>query len=424
MYVEGASDARRAATSFVYNGAGNMTGVEMYEGHLTLAGDNSEPLTNTLLGSYDNSVAGDTDVFFDVDGSGDLSVCAVANCADFNFYITDGIDYRPSDTSAGNLTTGGDFRNEGTFTLDGNTMRVGGNWNNQATSSLGTGSVIFTATTGSYTITDHTNQLDFPQVTFGEGSGSATWALQHPLTVDTDLAIEYGTVDRFAAPTMTVSGDITIGTAGAVLGGGTTTFAGSGVSTWSDASAAGANLGNVVVDGSAKTISVTSDVYANDLTVGANDTLQGGSGNTLHVGGDFTNNGTFTPNTSTLELVNDERGRQIPGGQPTPWYDTDWSSRYPITIQASEIDDNLTDFPVTVDLGDLPSAFWGEVRSDGGDIRVTTGDATTEVAREVSEFDAGSEAGELHFLAPTLSSTTNTTFYIYFGNAAQGDYAI
>lgn len=422
VYVEGSADAKRAVTSFVYNGAGNMTGVEMYEKHFTLAGDNSLPVTNALLDSYDNVVAGNTDVFFNVNGLGELVVCAVANCDDFSLYITDGITYRPNASSAGNIATRG-FLNEGIFTLDGNTMRVGGNWSNQATSSLGTGEIIFTATTGSYTVTDHTNQLTFPTLTFGESSGTATWQLMHPLTVTNDWTVNYGTVDRFLAPQVVVSGDIAIGSGGVLLGSGTTTFAGTGASTWDDDSA-GQNLGNVLIDGTSKTVSVTSDVYANNLFIGANDTLQGGTSNVIHVGGNFTNTGTFTPNTSTIELIDDERGRQTPGVQPEPWYDTDWSSRYPITIQASQIDDDLTDFPVTVSLADLPADFWTEVKNNGGDIRVTTADALTEVAREISAVNIGSETGELYFKAPNLSSTTDTTFYIYFGNTAATDYAV
>ena len=422
VYVEGAADDERAVTSFVYNGAGNMTGVALHEQHLTLAGHNSELVTNSTLSLFDNGETADSDVFFDVNGSGELEVCAVANCDGFSLFITEGVTYRPSDTSAGNIDTGG-FRNEGTFTLDGNTMRVGGDWSNQATSSLGTGDIIFTATTGSHTITDHSDVLSFPTVTFGEGSGTATWQLLHPMIVENDWTVDYGTVDRFLAETIDVEGDIAVGSGGALLGSGTTTFAGAGVRTWSDASS-GQNFGNVVIDGSNKTVSVLSNVAANDISIGANDALQGGSGNVISVGGDFINNGTFTPNFSTVELVDDERGRQTPGIQPTPWYGTDWSSRYPITIAASQIDDDLTDFPVTVVLSDLPSEFWTEVRNNGGDIRMTTADATTEVAREVSGVNIGSETGAVYFNAPTLSSTTDTTFYLYFGNAAATDYAV
>lgn len=108
------------------------------------------------------------------------------------------------------------------------------------------------------------------------------------------------------------------------------------------------------------------------------------------------------------------------------WYSgggESWGQRIKITIDADQVDSNLTDFPVYVDLSDLPVDFHTNVASDGGDIRIATADGETEVPREVVSYDAGSDAGELHFKAPLLSSTTDTVFYIYYGNAAATDYA-
>ena len=96
----------------------------------------------------------------------------------------------------------------------------------------------------------------------------------------------------------------------------------------------------------------------------------------------------------------------------------DWDHYQTITIQASQVDGDLTDYPVYVDLSDLGSAFFSSVRSDGGDIRVTKSDGTTEVAREVVSIDTVAETGELYFLADgTLSSSTNTEFRIYYGKS-------
>jgi|GEM_PF-685645 len=89
--------------------------------------------------------------------------------------------------------------------------------------------------------------------------------------------------------------------------------------------------------------------------------------------------------------------------------------RIPITVQASEVDSTLTDFPIYVDLNNLGPHFFSNVRSDGGDIRVTAADGTTELPREVVSISTGSNAGELHFEAPTVSASANTTFYIYYG---------
>jgi hypothetical protein len=116
---------------------------------------------------------------------------------------------------------------------------------------------------------------------------------------------------------------------------------------------------------------------------------------------------------------NDDGGESGSGS----WYNASWSNRVAVTIQASEVDSTLTDFPVYVDLSDLPAGFHSTVKSDGGDIRVTQSDGTTEVPREVVFYNSATDTGELHFKANSLSSTTNTTFYIYYGNASANDYA-
>lgn len=77
------------------------------------------------------------------------------------------------------------------------------------------------------------------------------------------------------------------------------------------------------------------------------------------------------------------------------WYNASWTYRVSVTVQSSQVDADLTDFPVYVDLSDLPAGFHTNVKSDGGDIRVTKSDGTTEVAREVVFYNATDDTGEL-----------------------------
>ncbi|MCA1807646.1 MAG: DUF2341 domain-containing protein, partial [Actinobacteria bacterium] len=77
-----------------------------------------------------------------------------------------------------------------------------------------------------------------------------------------------------------------------------------------------------------------------------------------------------------------------------------------------------------VDLSDFGSQFFNNVRSDGGDIRITTGDGTTELARELVSIDTASSTGELHFKANEIDAEADTDFYIYYGNTAAVDYAL
>ncbi|MGB2629886.1 MAG: DUF2341 domain-containing protein, partial [Candidatus Omnitrophota bacterium] len=99
------------------------------------------------------------------------------------------------------------------------------------------------------------------------------------------------------------------------------------------------------------------------------------------------------------------------------WYDANWLSRIKITVSSSQVGENLADFPVYVDLSDLGSSFFSTVKTDGSDILVTEIDGTTVLKREVVDIDTTGETGELWFKASSLSSSTDTSFYIYYGNS-------
>lgn len=106
------------------------------------------------------------------------------------------------------------------------------------------------------------------------------------------------------------------------------------------------------------------------------------------------------------------------------WYNTNWTYRKKITVDNTKVSANLTDFPIYVDLSDLGTDFFSNVNIGGGDIRVTKADGVTELARELVSIDTVSLTGELHFKGDALNSTTDTEFYIYYGNAAASDYAV
>jgi len=117
-------------------------------------------------------------------------------------------------------------------------------------------------------------------------------------------------------------------------------------------------------------------------------------------------------------------GSQGAYGHLDPWFDTDWTKRVAITIDATKVPSTQTSFPVYVDLGELPAGFHTNVKSDGCDIRVVESDETTETAFELVDYDAGTDSGELHFMADSISGSTDTTFYIYYGNAGASCYAV
>lgn len=103
------------------------------------------------------------------------------------------------------------------------------------------------------------------------------------------------------------------------------------------------------------------------------------------------------------------------------WYDKSWGYRVKLTVLNGKVDADLTDFPVYVDLSDLPAGFHSNVKTDGSDIRITTSDGVTECPREVVVYDSSGDTGELHFKAPSLANASDTDFYLYYGNANASD---
>lgn len=93
---------------------------------------------------------------------------------------------------------------------------------------------------------------------------------------------------------------------------------------------------------------------------------------------------------------------------PSPaWYNNSWSKRILITPSSTTPD------ALFYELANAPAAFWDNVRSDGGDIRITKSDGTTEVAREISGFDFSGKKGQLW-----IATSSATAFYLYYGNAS------
>lgn len=581
VFVDGAADIDESVAVATYNGVGNITGMELNKRHVTFGSDNFATTTNLALIGYDNT--DDEDIFSTINGSGDLTVCVEVACLDSVLKVKAESAYVPGAGVAAH-----DFVNFGTFAPATNTIRVNGSWNGQGVFLPDTSTIIFSATSSSEVINIAESIYNFHHVTFGETSGTATWALTKPLDISGNLTINHGTLAR-GTSTFNIAGNLSIGANGYTSGLATTTFDGTGSNTWGDAkaSASSSNLGYVVIDGTTKTITLSGNVGAQTVTIGGDDTLNAsGSGYNINVVDTWLNNnsfipqngtvtfvgtstasisrgasafnhlsftgvggnwsfdtptlalngnltiatgtvtlptgtttiagsflntgGTFAHNNGEVRMTSNSGGRSItqsgteflnafydlvftgngswsftesnattsrqlriqsgtvtfPSGQLTvggdllvtgtgvfahnsgevvllvqdsdsvqsrtssfndlrivgaasgSWYDDNWLYRLPVTILASAVDDDLTNFPVYVDLDDLNSHFFSNVESDGSDIRVTQTDGVTEVPIELVSINTGGTAGELYFRANSLSSTTDSTFYIYYGNSA------
>jgi hypothetical protein len=301
VFVSDVPDANEAVAVFKYDGIGDINGVEMFERHLTLSADETATTSIADLSLSDNGLIGDEDVFFDVDIDGDLIVCAVGTCSDANLYVGSGNAFVLA-TSTNKVLITHDLVNDGLMELDGNTVKVSGSWDNNSELSHDSSTIIFTATTGTETIDDAVGTTTFNNITFGETSGTTTWQPQGILDINGDLAVDYGTLDRTGIE-LFVEGAISTAAAGYWSGVETTTFDGAGTTNWSDANPASQDIGYVVIDGAVRTVTVVSNVSASSITVGANDTLNGGGAYDIQISGDFVNTNTFIPSTSRLVVV-------------------------------------------------------------------------------------------------------------------------
>ena len=104
---------------------------------------------------------------------------------------------------------------------------------------------------------------------------------------------------------------------------------------------------------------------------------------------------------------------------PTDWLGEAWTKRMRISINASQVNGSVSNFPVYINLSHMPDSFFDDCLTNGADLRVTKSDGTTEVAREVVWLNKTSNGGELHFVANgTLSNASNGVFYLYYGNGS------
>jgi len=97
-----------------------------------------------------------------------------------------------------------------------------------------------------------------------------------------------------------------------------------------------------------------------------------------------------------------------------------WSKRQKLTIDHSKIDDDLTDFPVKV-IVPSDNPIFNTAKSDGADVRFTAADGETLLKFEREVHDTTEKIAVYHVKIPSVSSTSDTDFYLYYGNASASD---
>ena len=362
VFVDGASDANESVAVTKYDGTGNISAMQLAKRTLILGSSDSPILTNSDINYYDNS--NDEDLFFSVDGSNVLSLCAESGCGDSKFRILSGATYQPNTNS-----TVINFENYGTYSPATSTMRVGGSWLQNGTFNVSASTIIFTATTSSLTLQTSTSSLSFYNATFGETSGSATWTIGKAISTDGSITINYGTLAR-GTSTISVGGNLQLGSSGYMSGLATTTFNGSGSYTWSDAksSTTSSNIGYVVIDGTTKTITLGGNVAAQSVTIGSDDTFNAsGSGYNINVYGSWTNNNSFIPQTGTVTFVGTSSATINRGG--SSFYNLTFSGAggsWSFSTSTLTVSGNLTIATGTVTLPTGTTTIAGSFLNTGG----------------------------------------------------------
>jgi hypothetical protein len=107
------------------------------------------------------------------------------------------------------------------------------------------------------------------------------------------------------------------------------------------------------------------------------------------------------------------------GDQQTFGAGHEWGFRKAVMIDSSQVEATLTDFPVLVSVTD--TGLRDQAQANGGDILFTAADGTTRLAHEIESFDSDTGTLVAWVKVPTLSGSTDTTLYLYYGNPAAND---
>ena len=104
------------------------------------------------------------------------------------------------------------------------------------------------------------------------------------------------------------------------------------------------------------------------------------------------------------------------------WYNSSWTYRQKVTIDATKVDEIFQVFPIYT--SKLNRHFWDNAKAGAADVRITRADGTTEIARYVVSHDTTNFVGcILADVHGDVSISTDTSYYVYYGNSGASDYS-
>jgi len=101
------------------------------------------------------------------------------------------------------------------------------------------------------------------------------------------------------------------------------------------------------------------------------------------------------------------------------WCDSDWSNRKQITISNTNVDSDLTDFPLLVSITDTDVS--ANANSDALDIFFTEEATCTKLKWEKESYTSGTGVLVAWVKVPTVDADANTIIYMYYGNSGASD---
>jgi len=104
------------------------------------------------------------------------------------------------------------------------------------------------------------------------------------------------------------------------------------------------------------------------------------------------------------------------------WYNALWQHRQLVTVHSENVTSTLNNFVLYMDetgfvKPGINNDVFDRAKADGTDIIITASDGVTKLSHEIVNFDIGSKKLEIWVRIPTVSSTNDTTLFVYYGNA-------
>ena len=95
--------------------------------------------------------------------------------------------------------------------------------------------------------------------------------------------------------------------------------------------------------------------------------------------------------------------------------------KFSLTVDATEVGADITDYELLVTEANLPAGFWTHVESDGKSIEVWNSAETTQLDHDLIYIDTTGSEIVMRVGVPSLSSSVDTVIYIYYDDAAASD---